>query len=49
MPKANNPQQEGHILLAIQAFNSGQLKSLKAAAFLYGILFSTVSERYHGR
>jgi hypothetical protein len=49
MPKANKPQQEGQILLAIQAFNSGQFKSLKAAALSYGIPSSTVSDRYHGR
>ena len=41
--------QEGHILLAIKAFNDGQFKSIQAAAQAYNVPHSTLYNRLHGR
>jgi hypothetical protein len=48
MLKANNSQQEGRVILAIQAFNSGQFKSLRATAQSYKVPYMTLLDRYHG-
>jgi hypothetical protein len=48
MRSSYDPQKEGRILLAIQAVNSGQIKSLKAAARSYDVPYTTLNERYHG-
>ena len=40
--------QEGKILLALQGVQKGQIKSLRAAAKLYEIPFSTLQERAAG-
>ena len=39
---------EGRITLAIQAYKSGHFKSLRAVACLYDILYTTLTNRYHG-
>jgi hypothetical protein len=39
--------QEGKILLALQGVHKGQIKSLRAAAKLYDIPFSTLQLLYH--
>jgi hypothetical protein len=41
--------QEGNILLALQAIQKGHVKSLRAAAKLYDVSFSTLQARYTGR
>jgi hypothetical protein len=40
--------QEGRILLAIQALKLGQLQSIRAAAKAYDVPYSTLSTRLHG-
>ena len=42
-------QKEGRIALAIQAFEQGQFKSLKAATESYDVPYSTVYNRVNGR
>jgi hypothetical protein len=42
-------QKEGRIALAIQAFERGQFKSLKAATKSYDVSYSTVWDRVNGR
>jgi len=39
--------QEGHILLAIKAFNDGQFKSIQAAAQAYNVPHSTLYNCLH--
>jgi predicted HTH domain antitoxin len=41
--------QEGKILLAIQAYKKGQISSLNKASALYSVPFSTLWYRIHGR
>jgi helix-turn-helix, Psq domain len=41
-------QQEGKILLALQGIKNGQIQSIRAAAKLYNIPFSTLQERSAG-
>jgi hypothetical protein len=40
--------QEGCILLAIQAIKQGQFQSIRAATILYNVLYSTVYHRING-
>jgi hypothetical protein len=47
-PKANKVNKEGLILLAIQAFKSGQKKSIYAAATAYGVPDKTLRRRIAG-
>ena len=42
-------QKEGRIALAIQAFERGQFKSLKAATKSYDVSYSTVCDRVNRR
>ena len=42
-------QKEGRIALAIQAFERGQFKSLRAATKSYDVSYSTVWDRVNGR
>jgi len=39
--------QEGHILLAIKAFNNGQFKSIQAATQAYNVPYSTLYNCLH--
>jgi len=48
MQPSYDSQKEGRILLAIQAFNSGQFKSLHAASRAYDVPKDTLARRYHG-
>jgi hypothetical protein len=41
-------QTEGRIALALQAYQLGQLPSLQAAARLYEVSHTTLSQRYQG-
>ena len=41
--------QEGKILLAIQAFKSGQISSIRKAAALYDVPYTTLQNRLNGR
>jgi hypothetical protein len=51
MPRnqVSDPQTEGRILLAINAFNQGQFPSLRAAAKAYDVPPATTQRRAHGR
>jgi hypothetical protein len=42
---AQAPNQEGKILLAIQAYKKGQISSLNKASALYSVPFSTLWQR----
>ena len=42
-------QKEGRIALAIQAFERGQFKSLRAATKSYDVSYSTIWDRVNGR
>ena len=42
-------QKEGRIALAIQAFERGQFKSLKATTKSYDVSYSTIQDRVNGR
>jgi hypothetical protein len=42
-------QNEGQIALAIQAFQKGQFRSLKAATDTYNVPYSTAYDRMQGR
>ena len=46
--RASDPQTEGRVLLAINAFNSGQFMSLRAAAKAYDAPLTTAHRRAHG-
>ena len=41
--------QEEKILLAIQAFNFGQISSIRKAAALYNVPYTTLQNRLNGR
>jgi predicted HTH domain antitoxin len=41
-------QQEGKILLAIQALKRGQISSLQRASALFSVPHSTLHDRLHG-
>ena len=43
-----NPNKEGRILLAIQAIQQGQIRSIKAAVLTYDIPFETLRRRIKG-
>jgi Tc5 transposase DNA-binding domain len=45
----SDPQTEGRVLLAINAFNQGQFPSLRAAAKAYDVSPTTTQRRAHGR
>ena len=47
--RSNDPNIEGRVLLAIQAFRRGQFKSLLSAADSYDVPYSTVRDRSRGR
>jgi hypothetical protein len=47
--RLNDPNTEGRVLLAIQAFHRGQFKSLRSAALSYDAPYRTVLYRYKGR
>lgn len=52
MPRAQRPKDpnsEGHILLALQAFHKGQFKSLHAAAHAYDVQYTTLVDRAKGK
>lgn len=42
-------QNEGRIALAIQAYQKGQFRSLKAATDAYDVPYATTHNRLHGR
>jgi hypothetical protein len=46
---AQASNQEGKVLLAIQAHNQGQISSLRKASALYTVPFTTLQNRYYGR
>ena len=46
--QAKSPNQEGRILLAIQALKEHQFKSVQAAALLYNVPHSTLTNRMNG-
>jgi predicted HTH domain antitoxin len=46
---AQASNQEGKILLAIQAYKKNQVSSLNKAATLYGISYPSLWHRFHGR
>jgi hypothetical protein len=51
MPQSKNGKssnQEGRILLAIQAIKQGQIQSLRAAAASYDVNYSSLYYRFHG-
>ncbi|PSN58680.1 hypothetical protein BS50DRAFT_580554 [Corynespora cassiicola Philippines] len=48
MPKRCPSTIEGKLSLAIQAYSSGQVKSLYAAARSYRVPYSSLYTRYHG-
>ncbi|PSN58598.1 hypothetical protein BS50DRAFT_116023 [Corynespora cassiicola Philippines] len=48
MPKRYPSTIEGKLSLAIQAYSSGQVKSLYAAARSYRVPYSSLYTRYHG-
>src|SRR6187402_44595 len=41
-------QNEGRLLLALQAYQRGQISSLRAAAHMYGVSHTTLARRYKG-
>ncbi len=41
-------QNEGRILLALQAYQTGQIPSLRAAARTYEVPHATLTRRFHG-
>jgi hypothetical protein len=43
------PQNEGRIALAIQAYEKGQFRSLRAATTAYNVAYSTTYDRVKGR
>lgn len=47
LPQASN--QEGKILLALQAYKKGQVSSLRKASVLYDVPHSTLHDRLKGR
>jgi hypothetical protein len=47
--RRSDPQTEGRVLLAINAFNQGQFASLKAAATAYDAPYTTTRRRAQGR
>ncbi|RFU26301.1 hypothetical protein B7463_g10037, partial [Scytalidium lignicola] len=49
MARTSDSQQEGKILLAINALKTNQITSFRAAARIFGIPDSTLRARYHGR
>src|SRR5579862_4407775 len=52
MPRAQRPKDpnsEGCILLALQAFRKGQFKSLHAAAYAYDVRYTTFVDRAKGK
>ena len=51
MPPPNNAQlsqREGKIILALQAFNSGQIAYLRRAALAYDVPYLSLYTRYAG-
>ena len=46
---ASKAQQEGRILLAMQAIQKGQISSIKQAALTYNVPRTTLSDRVNGR
>ncbi len=52
MPPQRNTdkvRQEGHLLLALQAYQSGRISSIKQAALQYDVPRKTLSDRVSGR
>ena len=47
MPNREQLKLEGRLSLAIQAYNSGRFKSLRAAARSYDVPHSTLATRHH--
>jgi uncharacterized protein (DUF2267 family) len=45
---AQASNQEGKILLAIQAYKRGQISSIKKASALYSVPFTTLYDRLNG-
>ena len=41
-------QTEGRIALALQAYQQGQFSSIQAAARIYSILYTTLTQRLKG-
>jgi hypothetical protein len=46
---ARASNQEGRVLLALQAYKRGQVSSLRKASVLYTVPFSSLQDRYRGR
>src|SRR5450432_2267827 len=47
--QAKSSNQEGRILLAIQAFKQGQFQSVRAAAITYDVPIQSLRNRIHGK
>ncbi|KFY32083.1 hypothetical protein V493_00530, partial [Pseudogymnoascus sp. VKM F-4281 (FW-2241)] len=47
--QAKSSNQEGRILLAIQAIKQGNCQTVQAAAVSYNVPRTTLSDRMHGR
>jgi hypothetical protein len=47
--QSNSTFQEGRLLLAIQAIQTGQISSVRKAALTYDVARSTLQARLHGR
>jgi hypothetical protein len=47
--KASKPHNEGRLLLALNAYQNGQISSIRAAAATYDIPYQTLRDRVHGR
>lgn len=48
MPAANQDNSEGRLCLALNAYKSGQIISLRKASTAYSVPFETLRSRYHG-